>query len=150
MSHLSWLFRFPGPALALSSAIAESLQATPAARRPHATRIKSAVILASGGLIVTSRQDVAEQARMTREYGWRRRYVSDQTGVNSRLDELQAALLRVMLRHLDEDNERRRQIAERYASGLGGSGLTLPGAAAGGRAPGKRACSTSPGMSSQR
>ena len=74
--------------------------------------------LGDGGLIVTSRDDVAEQARVTREYGWRKRYISDQIGVNSRLDELQAALLRVMLRHLDADNARRREIAETYTSRL--------------------------------
>jgi dTDP-4-amino-4,6-dideoxygalactose transaminase len=89
--------------------------------------------LGDGGLIVTSRDDVAEQARMTREYGWRQRYVSDQTGVNSRLDELQAALLRVMLRHLDEDNARRSQIAGAYASRLAGGRLALPQPAAGSR-----------------
>jgi dTDP-4-amino-4,6-dideoxygalactose transaminase len=82
--------------------------------------------LGDGGLIVTSREDVAEEARVTREYGWRKRYISDQVGVNSRLDELQAALLRVMLRHLEADNERRRRIAGRYASGLAGSAFTLP------------------------
>jgi len=82
--------------------------------------------LGDGGLIVTSREDVAEEARVTREYGWRKRYISDQVGVNSRLDELQAALLRVMLRHLEADNERRRRIAGRYASRLAGSAFTLP------------------------
>ncbi len=82
--------------------------------------------LGDGGLIVTSRDGVAEQARVTREYGWRRRYISDQVGVNSRLDELQAALLRVMLRHLDAGNERRRQIAAAYTSRLSGSACVLP------------------------
>ena len=79
-----------------------------------------------GGMIVTSEAAVAEQARFIREYGWRRRYVSDQVGVNSRLDELQAALLRVMLRHLDQDNERRREIAEAYSSRLARSSYVLP------------------------
>jgi dTDP-4-amino-4,6-dideoxygalactose transaminase len=82
--------------------------------------------LGDGGLLVTSRDDVAEQARLTREYGWRQRYVSDKQGVNSRLDELQAALLRVMLRHLDEDNARRRQIAAAYDTALAGTSLVLP------------------------
>jgi dTDP-4-amino-4,6-dideoxygalactose transaminase len=89
--------------------------------------------LGDGGLIVTSREDVAAQARMTREYGWRQRYVSDQTGVNSRLDELQAALLRVMLRHLDDDNTRRRQIADIYSTRLAGCGFVLPHPLAGTR-----------------
>jgi dTDP-4-amino-4,6-dideoxygalactose transaminase len=82
--------------------------------------------LGDGGLIVTSRDDVADEARVTREYGWRKRYISDQTGVNSRLDELQAALLRVMLRHLDADNARRREIAGQYTSRLAGSRYVLP------------------------
>jgi dTDP-4-amino-4,6-dideoxygalactose transaminase len=82
--------------------------------------------LGDGGVIVTSRDDVAEQARVTREYGWRKRYISDQTGVNSRLDELQAALLRVMLRHLDAGNERRREIAAIYGARLANSDLVLP------------------------
>ncbi|MCB1545355.1 MAG: DegT/DnrJ/EryC1/StrS family aminotransferase [Rhodoblastus sp.] len=56
----------------------------------------------------------AEMARAIREYGWRRRYVSDICGMNSRLDELQAALLRVRLRHLNGELSRRRAIASIY------------------------------------
>jgi dTDP-4-amino-4,6-dideoxygalactose transaminase len=82
--------------------------------------------LGDGGLIVTSRDDIAEQARVTREYGWHKRYISDQVGVNSRLDELQAALLRVMLRHLDTDNARRAEIARVYSSRLASSAYVLP------------------------
>jgi dTDP-4-amino-4,6-dideoxygalactose transaminase len=79
-----------------------------------------------GGLITTNRIDVADRARQLRQYGWKTRFVSDVPGLNSRLDELHAAMLRVGLRYLDSENDRRRQIAERYRSGLSGLGLTLP------------------------
>jgi dTDP-4-amino-4,6-dideoxygalactose transaminase len=87
--------------------------------------------LGDGGIVVTGDAGFAEQARMTREYGWRKRYVSEQPGVNSRLDELQAALLRVMLRHLDADNARRRELADAYTSRLAGSAFVLPAPVAG-------------------
>jgi len=79
-----------------------------------------------GGLITTNRADVAERARQLRQYGWKTRFVSDIPGLNSRLDELQSAILRVGLRHLDAENELRRDIAKRYGAGLSGVGLTLP------------------------
>lgn len=82
--------------------------------------------IGDGGAVVTGRPDVATTVRELREYGWRTRYVSEQPGVNSRLDELQAALLSVGLAHLDSDNVRRRRIADLYDSGLGGSGLSVP------------------------
>ena len=63
---------------------------------------------------------------MLREYGWRKRYVSDAVGRNSRLDELQAAILRVKLRHLDSDNEKRRKIAALYSELLADTNLQLP------------------------
>jgi dTDP-4-amino-4,6-dideoxygalactose transaminase len=61
-----------------------------------------------------------------REYGWRQRYVSESPGTNSRLDELQAAILRVKLRHLDRENDRRRRLAGLYCSLLSRSQLILP------------------------
>jgi dTDP-4-amino-4,6-dideoxygalactose transaminase len=79
-----------------------------------------------GGMVVTNRADVAEQLRLLRQYGWARRYVSQVKGSNSRLDELQAAILRVKLRHLDEWNERRRELAARYAALLRETDLVLP------------------------
>jgi dTDP-4-amino-4,6-dideoxygalactose transaminase len=63
---------------------------------------------------------------MLREYGWRERYVSEQAGRNSRLDELQAAILRIKLRHLDGDNRRRRQLASEYAGRLANQPLRIP------------------------
>jgi dTDP-4-amino-4,6-dideoxygalactose transaminase len=68
-----------------------------------------------------------------REYGWRRRYISDRTGMNSRLDEMQAAILRVKLRHLDGDNARRQAIAGIYDYGLRWcAGIGLPARRPGG------------------
>ena len=65
--------------------------------------------LGDGGAVVTSVPPAGgTDVRLLREYGWRERYVSDIPGLNSRLDELQAAILRVKLRHLDAENARRR------------------------------------------
>ncbi len=61
-----------------------------------------------------------------REYGWQQRSVSSFAGVNSRLDEIQAAMLRVKLKRLDADNARRSEIARRYAAGLNRPGITIP------------------------
>lgn len=63
---------------------------------------------------------------MLRQYGWRKRYVSEESGYNSRLDELQAALLRVKLRHLEEGNAARCQLARSYDQLLGDLPLALP------------------------
>ncbi len=79
-----------------------------------------------GGLVATDDDAIAERARELRQYGWRERFISAETGMNTRLDEIQAALLRVRLRHLDNDNQRRRQIAGRYAAGLAESEVQLP------------------------
>jgi dTDP-4-amino-4,6-dideoxygalactose transaminase len=57
---------------------------------------------------------LAERITALRQYGWRRRYISDLVGINSRLDELQAAILRARLPHLDAQNARRQAIAARY------------------------------------
>jgi dTDP-4-amino-4,6-dideoxygalactose transaminase len=67
-----------------------------------------------GGLLTTDDDDVAEIARMLRMHGERRRYHNEMLGYNSRLDALQAALLRVKLRRLDEFNAGRREAARRY------------------------------------
>jgi len=64
--------------------------------------------------------------RSLREYGWRDRYVSAEPGVNSRLDELQAAVLRVKLRHLAAENEARGRLAALYVEIMTGSELLLP------------------------
>ena len=79
-----------------------------------------------GGMVVTDDAELAERVRLLRQYGWRQRYVSEMAGLNSRLDELQAAILRVKLRYLDEWNERRRALAARYDALLAGSGVVTP------------------------
>ncbi|HEX8679695.1 MAG TPA: DegT/DnrJ/EryC1/StrS family aminotransferase [Chthoniobacterales bacterium] len=75
--------------------------------------------LGDGGAVVTNDHALAERLRDLRTYGWRERYISEAAGMNTRLDELQAAILRVKLRHLDAENRRRRQIARRYDDSLG-------------------------------
>lgn len=82
--------------------------------------------IGDAGLVTTNDDDIAQRVRMLREYGWRERYVSEFPGRNSRLDELQAAILRVKLRYLDADNERRSQLAEFYSEALAGLPVTLP------------------------
>jgi dTDP-4-amino-4,6-dideoxygalactose transaminase len=72
--------------------------------------------IGDGGAVVTNDPEIAERARRLREYGWRERYISESAGMNSRLDELQAAILRVKLRHLSNANARRREIAAAYSA----------------------------------
>ncbi len=79
-----------------------------------------------GGLVATNDPELAERARLLRQYGWQERYVSSLKGLNSRLDELQAAILRVKLRHLDAWNERRRVLAGLYNERLMGGGVVVP------------------------
>jgi dTDP-4-amino-4,6-dideoxygalactose transaminase len=78
------------------------------------------------GLITSNNEAIAKKARMLREYGWQSRYVSEIPGKNSRLDELQAAILRVKLRYLDADNAKRAAIARNYSEGLDKSVVGLP------------------------
>jgi dTDP-4-amino-4,6-dideoxygalactose transaminase len=82
--------------------------------------------IGDGGAVVTNRADVAERLHLLRQYGWRERYISEITGYNSRLDELQAAVLRVRLRHLDDDNQARQRAALQYLAILKELSLILP------------------------
>ena len=82
--------------------------------------------LGDGGALVTSRAEWAQRARMLRQYGWRERYVSELAGMNTRLDEVQAAVLRAKLPYLDRENARRREIAARYNAALQSTPLRLP------------------------
>lgn len=82
--------------------------------------------IGDGGMVVSDNAKIAEKVRLLREYGWKERYVSSLRGWNSRLDEMQAAILRVKLRHLDADNARRAELAAVYDKGLAGSGAVLP------------------------
>jgi dTDP-4-amino-4,6-dideoxygalactose transaminase len=75
--------------------------------------------LGDGGAVVARDPAVAARITALRQYGWTRHYISDEFGVNSRLDELQAAILRVKLTHLDSANARRQTIAQAYDAVLG-------------------------------
>jgi dTDP-3-amino-2,3,6-trideoxy-4-keto-D-glucose/dTDP-3-amino-3,4,6-trideoxy-alpha-D-glucose/dTDP-2,6-dideoxy-D-kanosamine transaminase len=89
--------------------------------------------LGDGGAIVTESDDLASRLRHLRQYGWTRRYHALLAGGrNSRLDELQAALLKVMLPKLDRWNARRREIARLYSAGLRTSRIVCPRSADGG------------------
>ena len=82
--------------------------------------------LGDGGMVVTNNEKLAEKAKLLREYGWAERYVSHIAGWNTRLDEIQAAILRVKLKHLDEDNSKRICLAETYNAKLRNTDLILP------------------------
>lgn len=79
-----------------------------------------------GGMVVTASEAVAQRVKMLRNGGQSARYAHDMLGLNSRLDEMQAAILGVKLGHLDEDNARRRAIASRYDALLAGSAVVTP------------------------
>jgi dTDP-4-amino-4,6-dideoxygalactose transaminase len=82
--------------------------------------------LGDGGMVVTDQPELAHRVGLLREYGWKERYISLLPGWNSRLDEVQAAILRIKLRYLEQDNTARVRIAEMYRDGLNGCGMTLP------------------------
>lgn len=87
--------------------------------------------LGDGGAVAGRDGLLLEKVRLLRQYGWRKRYVSDTSGRNSRLDEIQAAILRVKLARLDADNRRRAELAAAYLAGLKNTALRLPGVAEG-------------------
>jgi dTDP-4-amino-4,6-dideoxygalactose transaminase len=70
--------------------------------------------IGDGGMVVTRDETLARRIRQLRQYGWNEYRNTDEPGLNSRLDELQAAILNVKLKYLDMDNTRRREIAEKY------------------------------------
>ncbi len=84
-----------------------------------------------GGMILTQHETLAHRLKMLRVHGIERRYHHDLHGWNSRLDELQAAILRVKLTRLEAGNRRRVEIAGRYAAGLSGLPVDLPETAPG-------------------
>jgi dTDP-4-amino-4,6-dideoxygalactose transaminase len=79
-----------------------------------------------GGAIVTNDDNVAEYIKMMRNYGSNEKYHFQKVGVNSRLDEIQAAMLRVKLRHLDMLNEGRRAVSEKYLNSINNELISLP------------------------
>ncbi|MFT8245928.1 DegT/DnrJ/EryC1/StrS family aminotransferase [Roseomonas sp. BN140053] len=82
--------------------------------------------LGDAGILATPDPALAERIAAIRQYGWKSRYVSDMTGINSRLDEMQAAVLRARLPRLDSNNARRREIAGAYDAALEGGPLAPP------------------------
>lgn len=79
-----------------------------------------------GGAVLTNDHALAEKVRLLRQYGWHKNHISTQKGLNSRLDELQAAILCVKLDHIDTWNNRRRELASVYRTLLAETGLILP------------------------
>lgn len=79
-----------------------------------------------GGAVVTNRPELAERVSLLRNYGQKVKYVHTMKGYNSRLDTVQAAILRVKLRHLAQWNDQRRAAAARYTELLAGTKLGLP------------------------
>lgn len=82
--------------------------------------------LGDGGAVTTNDTELAECVRALANYGSQRKYVFKYCGRNSRLDEIQAAILDVKLRHLDDDNSRRQQIARYYYNHINNPFISLP------------------------
>jgi len=82
--------------------------------------------IGDGGMVLTDDPDLANRVSLLRQYGWKEKAISTVSGMNSRLDEIQAAILRVKLRYLDNDNIRRREIASIYQQSLQSKDLILP------------------------
>ncbi|MGD1903218.1 MAG: DegT/DnrJ/EryC1/StrS family aminotransferase [Geitlerinemataceae cyanobacterium] len=74
--------------------------------------------IGDAGVAVTGDAALAAEMKSLRQYGWKERYISAEPGMNSRLDPLQAAILRVKLRHLAQENSRRAEIAQMYREGI--------------------------------
>lgn len=82
--------------------------------------------IGDGGMVVTNDPLLADKTKLLREYGWQKRYISEFPGLNSRLDEVQAVILRVKLRYLDDENQKRRDLAGTYNQMLSSTNLILP------------------------
>jgi dTDP-4-amino-4,6-dideoxygalactose transaminase len=82
--------------------------------------------MGDGGAVTTNEPQIADRIKLLRNYGSSVKYVNNERGFNSRLDPLQAAILRVKLKHLDDWNNRRRLVADIYSSALGEANLKLP------------------------
>jgi dTDP-4-amino-4,6-dideoxygalactose transaminase len=87
---------------------------------------KNLAALGDAGILATPDSALAERIAAIRQYGWKQRYLSDSVGVNSRLDELQAAVLRVRLPLLAEGNLRRNRIAAAYDEALARTRIAPP------------------------
>ena len=84
--------------------------------------------LGDAGAVTTNDKRLAAMVRSLGNYGSGKKYVFNHKGINSRIDELQAAILDIKLKYLDEDNARRKAIAERYISEIYNPNITIPGA----------------------
>lgn len=85
-------------------------------------------------MVVTNQDDLAERMRLLRVHGWRKKYFPELLGYNSRLDELQAAILRIKLKYVDAWNRRRAEIAHCYTGELKDlEGVVTPAAPRDGR-----------------
>ncbi len=82
--------------------------------------------LGDGGAVTTSNKELADTIRALRNYGSEKKYYNQFKGVNSRLDELQASFLNVKLKYLDQENNRRKEIASKYLQGISHSEIKLP------------------------
>ncbi len=82
--------------------------------------------LSDAGAVTTDNDELAELIRALGNYGCTKKYISDYQGLNSRLDEIQAAMLRVKLRRLDTDNQHRREIARFYCANITNAEIVLP------------------------
>jgi dTDP-4-amino-4,6-dideoxygalactose transaminase len=88
--------------------------------------VKNLGALSDAGCVVTDDPVLAERVRLLGNYGSSQKYEHDFCGLNSRIDELQAAILTIKLKHLDRDNARRREIAQRYCEGLSNPLVHVP------------------------
>lgn len=79
-----------------------------------------------GGAVVTNDPVLAEQMRMLRAHGWKKKYYSEMVGYNSRLDAMQAAILQAKFPYLDGWNEKRRELSKRYTEHLAPLGIVTP------------------------
>lgn len=93
--------------------------------------VKNLGAIGDGGAVTTCDAGLAARIAMMRNFGSAKKYMHNIKGVNSRLDEIQAAVLRVKLKHLDADNQRRREIALYYRRKIKNAYITLPGVANG-------------------
>jgi dTDP-3-amino-2,3,6-trideoxy-4-keto-D-glucose/dTDP-3-amino-3,4,6-trideoxy-alpha-D-glucose/dTDP-2,6-dideoxy-D-kanosamine transaminase len=82
--------------------------------------------LGDGGAVTTNDEQLAKRVRALRQYGWSGKYQCSEYGRNSRMDEMQAAILRTKLQHLDGWNVRRREIAATYSAALAGQAVECP------------------------
>jgi len=82
--------------------------------------------LGDGGAVTTNDDELAEIVRALGNYGSRQKYVCDYQGLNSRMDEIQAAFLNIKLKYLDAENQRRREIAEYYCNNITNPNIILP------------------------